>query len=85
MQFIVPVPHDIRRVPEETVFAKKGLTPSTPQKGAVSRWMGTAMAAGLNNTTACEHSATLPLITPYRAAAVKWEEQVLQFWMRVGW
>ena len=65
--------------PRKRYLQKKGLTPKYAAKGAVSRWMGTAMAAGLEQHNRMRAFATPSIITPYRAAAVKWEEQVLQF------
>ena len=65
--------------PRKRYLQKRGLTPKYAAKGAVSRWMGTAMAAGLEHHNRMRAFAAPSIITPYRAAAVKWEEQVAQF------
>lgn len=65
--------------PRKRYLQKKGLTSKYAAKSAVARWMGTAMAAGLEQHNRMRAFAAPSLVTPYRAAAVKWEEQVAQF------
>lgn len=68
--------------PTARVLQQQGLTPKYAAKNAVSRWMGTAMAAGLEQHNRMRKGGVQVApnhVTPYRAAAVTWDEEVSKF------
>mgnify|MGYP001205389787 CR=1 FL=1 len=65
--------------PTARALQQQGLTPKYAAKGAVARWMGTAMAAGLEQHNNMRRRGAPHMVTPYQAAAVKWDEEVSRF------